>query len=1078
MKKIVLFLPLLLAMLAPNTSNAQNQILVRIDSATHGSLVQLDGGTAVVRDDDSQGAGAPTAGSPRSGIDYYVTFEGGCTAPSRMRIVITELSVACIDTVYVYEGSDTTGNLVVKFNNFTNNVALGQSIYETPTNSTGSLTIRFRTDSRTNANRTGLDCYRNNSGIGLGFELTVSCQVPCESVVPVIEDKFYRTRHGEIYDSSSLRLVTIYDTLWNDEEDHTQGFSGIDTQQFIGAHLCIGDGVIFKGHGEYSYNYGYYIPSDETSLFAWNMDNEGDSLVGIGITSLEYADYQTTGCYDLSLRIVDAFGCGETMTTSVRVRTSINPIKTIFTLADICNIDSLKVNMGYDGENATLTLREVENSQVVSKINDVRTFIPDGCSCTSPTNPHSYYEAPVDFNEFPNNKRVTSAADICSICINMEHSFMGDFFLSLVCPTGQEAVLKFGSRMISSCEYPEDYLDGNPNEPGASPGSGTFLGFPLDGFNGFGDQDPKCDSLHNPFGVGLDYCFSRDEHYTLITGENAGTVWSAADPHPAGDFYISSSNYIVNLSVDMTAVPSHIPSYFINGGGQNPGSGSLNTKHPSDHENKLDYYLPYATFSELIGCPLNGTWKVRVYDTYGVDNGWVFNWSLDICNISQSDDCKYTVGLDSLVWRPDPDPQYHDYDLGHYRGLEVHKQSPTVSYILSPDTAGTFPIDVMIYDEFGCIWDTSTRITTYWTPQPNLGNDTTLCGVNQTTLSAIDRHTDDVHYSYMWEPYGQETPTIETVFEPNSDINYVVEVYNKQRSNKTCIGRDTIHVALRKQPLPNFEPAPFSFEGCDPMTITFNNHTADAVTHFWDFGDGITSELESPTHTFATGNFTLKYYATSADGCTDSIISPGAISVYPTPHAAFSWEPVYPSVLNPVVALFNHSTPDEPSMRYFWEMQYDRDNPHSFETLLTHDATYDFSVYNGGDVSGNYNIRLIARNDNLAPSGNIVHCADTAVNSILVINDFLQFPNVVTPNGDGLNDRFVIQNLIEGLGYPINTLDIYNKWGTRVYHKENISSDSDFWDPADMPDGTYFYRFSAKGYNGNIEHNGAIEVLH
>ena len=86
---------------------------------------------------------------------------------------------------------------------------------------------------------------------------------------------------------------------------------------------------------------------------------------------------------------------------------------------------------------------------------------------------------------------------------------------------------------------------------------------------------------------------------------------------------------------------------------------------------------------------------------------------------------------------------------------------------------------------------------------------------------------------------------------------------------------------------------------------------------------------------------------------------------------------------------------------------------------------------------------------------------------------------MVTPNGDGINDRFVIINLVEGKGYPINTLDIYDKWGSRVYHAENISTDDQFWDPAttNAPTGTYFYRFMGKGYSGNIERNGVIELL-
>jgi gliding motility-associated-like protein len=91
----------------------------------------------------------------------------------------------------------------------------------------------------------------------------------------------------------------------------------------------------------------------------------------------------------------------------------------------------------------------------------------------------------------------------------------------------------------------------------------------------------------------------------------------------------------------------------------------------------------------------------------------------------------------------------------------------------------------------------------------------------------------------------------------------------------------------------------------------------------------------------------------------------------------------------------------------------------------------------------------------------------------------LQFPNVVTPNGDGINDVFEIINLVEGLGYPTNELSIFDRWGKKVFHKENISSKDEFWDPGadNAPAGTYFYRFVGKGYLGNIQRNGVIEVI-
>jgi hypothetical protein len=52
-------------------------------------------------------------------------------------------------------------------------------------------------------------------------------------------------------------------------------------------------------------------------------------------------------------------------------------------------------------------------------------------------------------------------------------------------------------------------------------------------------------------------------------------------------------------------------------------------------------------------------------------------------------------------------------------------------------------------------------------------------------------------------------------------------------------------------------------------------------------------------------------------------------------------------------------------------------------------------------------------------------------------------------------------------------------WGTLVYHTKNISQESDFWDPAltHSPDGTYFFRFSAKSLHGLVRCNGSIEVV-
>ena len=47
----------------------------------------------------------------------------------------------------------------------------------------------------------------------------------------------------------------------------------------------------------------------------------------------------------------------------------------------------------------------------------------------------------------------------------------------------------------------------------------------------------------------------------------------------------------------------------------------------------------------------------------------------------------------------------------------------------------------------------------------------------------------------------------------------------------------------------------------------------------------------------------------------------------------------------------------------------------------------------------------------------------------------LVIPNMISPNGDGYNDRFEIRH--EGFG-QINLLKVYNRWGEVVYETNDI----------------------------------------
>ena len=360
-----------------------------------------------------------------------------------------------------------------------------------------------------------------------------------------------------------------------------------------------------------------------------------------------------------------------------------------------------------------------------------------------------------------------------------------------------------------------------------------------------------------------------------------------------------------------------------------------------------------------------------------------------------------------------------------------------------------------------------------------MGPDTALCDDESFILNADDGFAYKNNYSYSWSPTYETTQTIKTLDAGGQATNYEVEVTNTMYGVR-CPNRDSRVVDVAPKPIPNFDISGLPFiEGCEPLSIQIKNRTIGAVKYRWEFGDGHISTEENPEHLYYAGLYDFKYYATSDRGCIDSIQYKDFVSVYASPKAKFSWTPETPTVLHPEVQFINLTMPHNSDNIYYWKIQYDKDINHSVTTIKEYEPLYTFRAFDDQSIAGEYSVELVAMTKNLAPSGNYITCSDTTDSRLVLVNDFLQFPNVITANGDGINDVFVIKNLTDGLGYPTNELSIYDRWGKRVYHRENITSEEDFWDPGaeNVPAGTYFYRFVGKGYLGNIQRNGVVEVL-
>jgi gliding motility-associated-like protein len=83
------------------------------------------------------------------------------------------------------------------------------------------------------------------------------------------------------------------------------------------------------------------------------------------------------------------------------------------------------------------------------------------------------------------------------------------------------------------------------------------------------------------------------------------------------------------------------------------------------------------------------------------------------------------------------------------------------------------------------------------------------------------------------------------------------------------------------------------------------------------------------------------------------------------------------------------------------------------------------------------------------------------------------FYNAFSPDGDGKNDTWQIQNIEL---YPENTLTIFNRWGDEVYKTRNYSP-TNAWDGSNLQPGTYFYVLSVN-VNGNANtYKGFITMV-
>ena len=126
-----------------------------------------------------------------------------------------------------------------------------------------------------------------------------------------------------------------------------------------------------------------------------------------------------------------------------------------------------------------------------------------------------------------------------------------------------------------------------------------------------------------------------------------------------------------------------------------------------------------------------------------------------------------------------------------------------------------------------------------------------------------------------------------------------------------------------------------------PLTAQFNDATAGATSWFWDFGDGSTSNLQNPSHTYNSyGSYTVTLTTSSASGCSNTLPKPGFVNIV-DPTVTITNVPAYgcaPFVFTPTISA---NTVDGVA-----SYQWDFGNGFTFNGLTPPPQTYAAGVYN------------------------------------------------------------------------------------------------------------------------------------
>ncbi|WP_107039083.1 T9SS type B sorting domain-containing protein [Brumimicrobium mesophilum] len=691
------------------------------------------------------------------------------------------------DTLYVYDGPDANSPLLGAYNS--SNAPTGFSHTASWANTSGCLTFVFVSD---------------GSNQGTGWDANIRCISPSQDI----------EMHMEAFVNTST----------------TNNMFPLDTGY---VDICQGDSVLLVAKPIFPYSFentGSGYSQTLTNIdYLWNFS---DGQVGPNNDSIWYVPNGQNGIF-VSLNITDTYPHNTSMSAKIRISTTplfsaTGPIEDSVCFNQVTNL--LGGIIPGDTVGVDVPLGSFQLGGTFAGL----TFLPDGNGAV--------YTTSINMSDFDPGSTVTSASDIVSICVNMEHSYLGDLEMWLECPNGTEVAIFNGY---------------NPGHiPGGFGGGGTFLGepddnFPITGLPGNGYE--YCfSSINNTFG---DFAAEWNTN-TIPTPPTAPTVGNTMNPNgiyePEGSL------------ADFIGCPLN-------------GDWTLNVQDNIGSDD--GYIFEWGIFFDPSLYPNNEFYQNTITDAF---------WSPDPTITSNPNN-------DTLITVEPPGIGDYDYTFNVVDNFGCSYDTTVVLHVL--DTiinVNTFGKDLLCADDSVAIWaqatgtvspfsyqwaDGQSSDTAYYAAVNNESIDyyvtvTDACGISVKDTATITLNQTLAIDTMIQTPAdcGMENGTLSGMGSGftgtpqfrwtgpgsgNTDFTTASVWGNKPSGwyyftikDDVCNVLDSIFLEQKDPPVADFTPTPN--QGAAPLDVTFINNSDPGTTYVWDFGNGTGNTVNDMSDQYAT----------------------------------------------------------------------------------------------------------------------------------------------------------------------------------------------------------------------------------